>query len=301
MILPSYEQDIRLTELRAESAAELHELFVGRTTVDAWQHERMVKCVTPLAAAYPGASWLTVGDSVGLDAWLLQAACGVRNVSASSISDARLRKAKELGFLDGIAIRAINAEQIDLADSAVDFLLCKQAYHHFPRPPVAFYEFMRVARIGLVLIEPAESPTRPLDILRMVAKVLLRRRRPAYEMFEPVGNYIYRISERDIFRMLAALHLRWFAIKTFNNFNSARLAKWPRDSRSARLIFQVAVGVQDVLVSSHLISPGLCVVFVPTGPDAESAQATLRASDFKIVTIPENPYAAADYVRPFLP
>jgi hypothetical protein len=97
--------------------------------------------------------------------------------------------------------------------------------------------------------------------------------------------------------MLAAAQLPWFAIKTFNNFNNRWLAGQRRDALLARFIFQIGVGVQDVLSSWHLMSPGLCVVFVPTSPAAEAAQEALRAAHFRIVPIPKNPYTADEHAR----
>ena len=49
------------------------------------------------------------------------------------------------------------------ADNSVDFVQCKESFHHFPRPMVSFYEMMRVARYGVLCASPsASSPsTRP--------------------------------------------------------------------------------------------------------------------------------------------
>jgi SAM-dependent methyltransferase len=288
MSLAEYELEISSCEAESRNVQALRDLFTCRDSVDAWQHERMLQFVSPLIATYPDAQWLTIGDA-GADAWILRN-CGVKSVTASSISDARLKKAKELGYLNDIEICSLNAEHLELPNAAFDVVLCSCAYHHLRRAPLGFYEFMRVSRIGFVLIEPAEYPLRPLDALRTLAKVLLRRRRPIYDLFEPVGNYIYRVSERDIFRMLAAAQVPWFAIKTFNSFYIQRLASQRRDALLARLIFQIGVGVQDILSSCRLMSPGLCVVFVPSSRMAESAQGALRAARFRIVPIPANPY-----------
>lgn len=209
------------------------------------------------------------------------------------LSDGRLQKAVKLGHLNGITVSALNAEHLELPDASFDLSLCSQAYHHVRRAPLAFYEFMRVSRLGFVLIEPVEYPPRPLDVVRTLAKVLLRRTKPIYDLFEPAGNYIYRLSERDILRMLTAVQLPWFAIKTFNSFYVRWLALQRRDSLLARILFKIGTGVQDVLSFCHLMTPGLCVVFVPTSPDAESARETLRAGQFRIVSIPKNPYARA--------
>jgi ubiquinone/menaquinone biosynthesis C-methylase UbiE len=288
-----YESEIRSSEAESENIQALRDLFTCRDSVDAWHHERMLQFVSPMIATYPSAHWLTIGDG-GADSWILRNN-GAKAVTASSISDARLKKAKELGFLHDIEVRALNAERLELPNASFDFVLCTQAYHHLRRAPLAFYEFMRVSRIGFVLIEPTEGPTRPLDALRALAKMLLRRRRPINDLFEPVGNFIYRLSERDIFRMLAAVQIRWFAIKPFNTFYLQRLASQRRDSLQARLMFQIGIGVQDIVSSCRLMSPGSCVVFVPSSRLAESAQGALRAANFRIVSIPDNPYTAINH------
>jgi SAM-dependent methyltransferase len=288
MNLEAYEPEIRLVESNVDG---IHDLFTNRENVHAWLHDRMLRFLCPITAAYPKASWLTVGDE-GLDGWMLRQ-YGAAAVTASSISDVRLKKAMELGYLPGIDVRALNAEQLDLPDDAFDFVLCRQAYHHVRRAPLAFYEFMRVARSGFILIEPMESPsTRPLDAVRTLAKILLRGRRPEYDEFEPAGNFIYRISERDVFRMLAAVGLEWFAIKTFNTFYLPWIAERRSDSLLAQVPLQLGIGVQNLLSSCRLMSPGLCVVFVATGPGADAAREALRAAHFRIVTIPKNPYMA---------
>jgi len=290
---PDYHPEISLAESAVDS---IHDLFTHRETVDAWLHERMLQFLCPIAAAYPNASWLTIGDE-GTDGWMLRQ-YGAKAVTASSISDVRLKKAADLGHLNGIEVRALNAEHLDLPDDSFDFVLCCQAYHHVRRPPLAFYEFVRVARFGFILVEPIELPvTRPLDVVRRLAKTLLRGSPPESDLFEPAGNFIYRLSERDIFRMAAAVQLPWFAIKTFNNFYLPWLAEQHRESLLAQLILKLGIGAQDALSSCRLMSPGLCVGFVATSLDTMSARDALQADRFRIVSIPRNPYAADDHPR----
>ena len=50
-----------------------------------------------------------------------------------------------------------NAENLSFEDKTIDFILCKESYHHFPRPMVALYEMLRVARNGVLLIEPNDA------------------------------------------------------------------------------------------------------------------------------------------------
>jgi SAM-dependent methyltransferase len=284
-----YDSEIELVESAVET---IQDLFTHRETVDALLHERIVNWCAPIIDAYPDASWLTVGDN-GADAWMLRQ-YGAKTVTASSLSDVLLRKAAEMGHLNGIEVRALNAEHFELPEDSFDLVLCCQAYHHVRRAPLAFYELMRVARIGFILIEPMEcSVPRPLDIVRTFAKMILRRRSPEYDLFEPAGNFIYRISERDVYRMLTAVQLSWFAIKTFNSFYLPWLAGQNRNSLLARTIFKLGIGTQDVLSWCRLMSPGLATVFVGTGGDLVPAQRALHSAGFRIVRIPNNPYSSA--------
>src|SRR5690606_26114528 len=99
----------------------------------------MLESALPLLREFPRASWITIGDgNFGSDAHFLE-----RNGAealATSISDAPLRVARDMGFVRNI--RAENAEFISSAGDAFDFALCKEAYHHFPRPAIAFYEML---------------------------------------------------------------------------------------------------------------------------------------------------------------
>ena len=64
---------------------------------------------------------------------------------ATSLTDSNLRIAQERGYID--KFQAENAERLSLTDDSFDFILCKESYHHFPRPAIAFYEMVRVARV----------------------------------------------------------------------------------------------------------------------------------------------------------
>lgn len=134
--------------------ARLMETWKRDTTVDAWRHNRMYRCLDPLLSRFPGSRWLTVGDGrYGTDAHYLETH-GVQAI-ATDISDTMLRRAKEDGFIKEYSKE--NAEKPSFGDGTFDFALCKEAYHHCPRPMLAVYEMLRVARSGIVLIEPDET------------------------------------------------------------------------------------------------------------------------------------------------
>lgn len=135
---------------------EFARIWLEEDTVDAWRHRRMYQAIDPIIEAIPKAKWLTVGDGrYGKDAhYLLQKGC---DVIASDISDFLLQEGKKAGYISNY--KQENAEKLSFNDDEFDFIFCKESYHHFPRPMIALYEMIRVARQGVILIEPNDIYT----------------------------------------------------------------------------------------------------------------------------------------------
>ena len=110
----------------------------SKTTVDFWRHERMYSTISPLIDSFPNANWLTIGDGrYGTDANFILSQ-GFKDVLATDISDTYLKIALAEGFIT--KYKNENAENLSFNNNSFDFVLCKEAYHHFPRPMVAFNE-----------------------------------------------------------------------------------------------------------------------------------------------------------------
>jgi len=263
--------------------------IIGRPcSIDAWRHLRMYAHLQPIIDHHPAGSWLTVGDS-GADAFFLRSA-GVRNVTATCISDAALRSLAGQGHLRAVTIRAENAERLELPDESVDFVLCKEAYHHFPRPPIAFYEMLRVCRTAVVLIEPLDNDgNRPLDIAKKAAKQLLRGDTLAEQLFEDTGNYIFRLSPAEVAKMAAALQLPLLAHRHFNDFFALPIAARDQRERWPMLLQTLGLGIQDALCRLRLLGWGLTTMLVFKTPPDEEMLASLRRRGFTVQQVPRNP------------
>jgi hypothetical protein len=236
-------------------------------------------------------SWLTIGDAGGDAHYLLSK--GIGDVTASCIDDSQLARLQAQGMLGGHAPRALNAEQIQLPDESFDYVLCKEAYHHMPRPPIAFYEMLRVARKAAILIEPAE-PTgwRALDRLKVLIKTLLRGRSAAEQQFETTGNFLFRVSEREIKKQACALQLHSVASRYMNDFYHSALAQASVKDRGAYTLFRIGVLAQDIACRLRLMSNGLVVVMIfKKSPDAALAR-VLESAGFKLEAVPRNPYVS---------
>ncbi len=50
-----------------------------------------------------------------------------------------------------------NIEKLSLVSKSYDFVFCKEALHHLPRPVLGLYEMLRVCKQAVIIIEPYET------------------------------------------------------------------------------------------------------------------------------------------------
>jgi len=274
-----------LRQAESEMLMGLPSRYTQPGSIDNWRHTRMLDLTRPIWESFPESQWITVGDGrYGSDAAYLHSH-GVK-VIASSLTDDKLKHAHERGYIP--AFQAENAEHISLPDNAVDFVLCKEAYHHFPRPPIALYEMLRVAHIGVVLIEPLDNP----KLLDGVKRLLKRAIRGDREMqFEPSGNFLYRLNVRELGKLMTAMGGEDMAFKGINDFFHARLGGHPaRGFNIGYVVTRLGIATQNVLSRLGLLGYGLgCVVVFKPGV-GEEILAPLRQSGFVYIELPKNPY-----------
>jgi len=255
-------------------------------TVDAWRQERMLQTLLPLLTTHPEFKWITVGDgSYGSDAHYLKRN-GV-NALATSLDDTSLKIAKEKGYID--KYQAENAEKISFPDCSFDFVLCKEAYHHFPRPAIAFYEMLRICSKGMVLLEPQESSTKLFDVLKTAFKRFIRKDKTT--QFETCGNFIFRINIQEVCKMMTALNYQIVAFKRFNDFYFKALSNQNRKSSPVSLLaVKLGILVQDILCKMGLMNYGLVSMVIFKEAPAGSLVKSLKNDGFEITMLPKNPY-----------
>ncbi|MDR6669336.1 class I SAM-dependent methyltransferase [Rhizobium sp. 1399] len=269
------------------SESHLPSRYVAQDTVDCLHHDRMYASLDPLLRHAAGTSWMTVGDGrFGTDANFLRP--HVRSVLATSISASTLEIAKRRSWID--AYSEENAEKISFDDEQFDYVLCKEAYHHFPRPAVGLYEMLRVSRLGVVLIEPLDGHWSPLGSLKRSIKRFLRGEHP-YDQFEPVGNFVFRLSRSETFKIMTALGYYGIAWRSMNGFWWGPLSGASKSKFSARLAgYWSGVYAQDMACSLRLLSPGLVTMICLKKPPAPELLRDLKKQGFRIEVSPKNPY-----------
>ncbi|TAF97719.1 MAG: class I SAM-dependent methyltransferase [Cytophagia bacterium] len=232
----------------------------------------------------PASAWLTVGDSTGIDAAYLKKQGGV--ATASDLSTKTLERVFAQQLIDGFSVQ--NVEQLSYPNNSFDYVCCKEAYHHFPRPAIGFYEMLRVARKGVVIIEPSDiNLAYPVllfvrNILDRISPKLLRKIWKNQYSYEIVGNFVYKISFREFEKMAAALDLPCVAYAGFNTMMGAR---W-----DAQFVQKLKRFFVDMLCKISLLPYQHLSLVVFKEKPSETTRKKMQQMGYKIYDLPKNPY-----------
>ena len=240
---------------------------------DAWRHNRLYGLINPLI--HKKDSWVTIGDGrYGSDAhYLLER--GITDVLATDLSDKLLKIAKRAKFVR--KFKEINAESIHLLDNRYDYVFCKESFHHFSRPILALYEMIRIARKGVVLIEPNDTRA-------------LKNRRYANN-FEVAGNYMYSISIREIEKITNAINLPCIAYKGIDDIYLPEGGRLPVNSMSTGIIkAKFVLLLMEILFQLKLRKRSvICLVIFKTNPYKKLLH-KLTEHGFEFIINKPNPY-----------
>jgi len=294
----SYQQHSEhYNDYRSGGKKEAHaKKWFDKGTVDAWRHQRMYKVIDPVLKVEQKARWLTVGDGrYGLDAsYILDKNC---YALATDISDSLLKDAKDLGYIS--EYKKENAESLTFQNSEFDFVLCKESYHHFPRPMIALYEMLRVASKGVVLIEPKDAyiNSNILEILfrnfKVFVKLLLGTKTNRHS-FEDSGNYLFSISRREVEKTAVGLNYKILAFKGLNDAyiegveNESLTEKGPLQKKVRFLI-----NIKNILCKLGFMDYGLLIAIIFKKKPDDTLLQELSKEGYDIITLPENPYISA--------
>lgn len=257
---------------------------------------RTLKNINPLLSK--NNTWLTIGDYTGFEAkYLIE-----HNQTAipSNISDVFLKEVHKEGLIGNY--KKINAEDINLDENSFDYVSCRETLHHFPRPYLGLYEMIRVAKKGVVLIDE------PIDILSKMPLFLFIKN--ICDLFNPhlinkiwrnrfswekVGNYVFKISEREIEKIAMGMGLPCIAFKRIN-IKSYSIIKNQEKSRKVPTDYKLLKKLNRELSFWNFICKlrilpynSLCAIIFKSTPDNVLLQ-VLRKKGYKVVELPKNPY-----------
>ncbi len=201
--------------LNNDELKKFSELWLRDDTIDSWRHERMgFDIATYIFNDDINNKVLTIGDGkYGLDSIRLKNK-GVKMVTPSDICEDLLKESKRLKLIDNYHVE--NAEKITFDDNSYDYVFCKESIHHCPRPYLALYEMLRVAKKGIFLIEPLEKHNSIRSWFKKSFKID-KKRKTIEGFYENSSNFLYMQSLNEYIKLSISLNLPHIAFKKIND------------------------------------------------------------------------------------
>ena len=293
----SYKRHEKHFKIPENELSDIQKSWFRNDTVGYWRFFRTFKPLIPLIKQNRQNKWVTIGDGrFGRDSIELKKIDPSLNVLPTDISPVLLEYAKKEGWIEDYRIE--NAEALSFQNNSFDFVLCRESYHHFPRPAIALYEMLRVAKEAVILIEPNEHyyssfVMKAFINFKNVIKRILKR--PVYHTdhwcYEESGNYIYFLSKREIEKVALGLDLPAIAYNYYNDYYEVgiELEKAERKSPLFRKV-KNKIAVEDLKSKTGLKHYSqIIVVLFKKMPGKELAN-DLKNAGLKIIELPRNPY-----------
>jgi ubiquinone/menaquinone biosynthesis C-methylase UbiE len=295
-----HEQSYQLHEsenkLENQTLTELQKAWFRDDTVAYWRMMRPFIYLSHFIQNLKGSKWLTLGDGrFGLDSIALKRVEPSLNVIPTDISTDQLEYARRENLINSYA--KVNAENIDFGNDSFDYVLCKESYHHFPRPFLALYEMLRIAKKAVILIEPNDKKDTqwPREIVlqfkHFIKRIAGRKILPLDTWnFEVVGNYIYSVSKRDMEKFALGLNLPGLAFRYYNDYyeKGVEFAPAPRSPLFKKVNKKIKVANLTCKWGFSVYTSIMIIIFKQP-PDTNDIQ-LLQDGGFTFVDLPENPY-----------
>jgi SAM-dependent methyltransferase len=233
---------------------------------DTARHFAMLETALPMAIDME--SVLTIGDHRGRDAAFFKQKINCK-VTASDLNATTLEKVKIEGWVDEVT--SVDVEKIPFADNSFDYVVVKEGFHHFPRPLLGLYEMLRVAKRGIILIEPNDSTN-----AENKSYIGINDYQDGYE---EVGNYVYRISLRECLKAAWSLYLPCVIAKGFNDpyKPNQTFEEWQKEKKHL-----------DDMIDDDSRPPNLITIGIYKELNPEALNQIPK--NYKIYLRPANPY-----------
>jgi len=260
-------------------------LMLNHNTINRWRYERFYHLLDPILKLYPDSEWLTVGDFYyGTDGQYLQS-IGHKTI-ASDIDDHFLKKGKEIGYIENYSKE--NLESLSFNNESFDFVLCKESFHHLPRPYLGLYEMLRVSKIGVVLLEPYDREINPSPMMKIFEFILKKIKGDTHNMYETSGNFKYALSVSEIKKIALGLDLPYLAYRFLNDYykDGMGMETKPKDDPLLNKV-KNRIFLRDILWKMKIFPPTflMSIIF-----KKDISSTFLIREGFKVIKLPRNPY-----------
>jgi ubiquinone/menaquinone biosynthesis C-methylase UbiE len=103
-----------------------------------------------------------------------------------------------------VEVKVEDNEKLSFSDNYFAWSFIAASLHHLPRPILGLYELLRVSKHGIIVMEPNDSfLTRFATSIGMIQE------------YEVSGNYVYRISKRDVCKVARSGYCDYFINRCF--------------------------------------------------------------------------------------
>jgi SAM-dependent methyltransferase len=155
---------------------------------------KFARIIKLLGSSIQGSNVLIVCCGSGMDAEYAVRS-GAR-VVALDISSGCLDRASVRAQRHGLNYALVrgDAENLPFRDGSFDYAFVHDGLHHLPTPELALTEMARVARLGIMVTEPADAN---------VTKVLIRS--GLMKPYEEAGNYVVRFHPQQLATLCRSL------------------------------------------------------------------------------------------------
>ncbi len=285
-------------DLVDEERIKISSSWFDESTADYWRHARAYECAECLKR-HADATWLTVGDGRwGLDSIRIRKR-GFAFALPTDISGALLEASKQRGYIAEYSVE--NAEHLGFKDQQFDYVFCKESFHHFPRPYMALYEMLRVAKRAVFLIEPNDTHAvlpSSSRLLKSMFKLILKRRLGARGVvfnqpsWEESGNFVYAFSRREAEKVAYGVNLPQLAFKGLNDHYVKGCEFEPADQERSAVFRELVSTIQekDRLCREGLADYNMIMIgFFIFPMDAEDKEIFTRRG-WEIIDLPRNPH-----------
>jgi SAM-dependent methyltransferase len=168
--------------VRPAGAPRFHEWLI---------HEKFRRATEDISSSLPGASVLVVCGGSGMDAELIAAEGAATVTSDLSYGTAMRAAERARRARASFASVVADAERLPFGERSFDFVYVHDGLHHLEDPRRGVEEMCRVARLGVVISEPARAA-----ITRGAVKLGLA------ENVEEAGNFVARLDPAAVASLL---------------------------------------------------------------------------------------------------
>ena len=197
--------------------------FINPDSYWYWEHTYCLEHLKEFFTLTSGSTYLTVGDGFcGREGGFIQKFGN--HVHASDIEPCLIEISRSKGLVDSYSRQDLY--NLTFSDNSCDYVFIKESLHHLSKPYAGFYEMLRVAKKGVILIEPNGDTEQPY----------------IYNNFESSGNYMFTFSSHDLIKSAIAFgngykyFLLTYSIVFYSYHNDEELKLGHFDQERKRLL-----------------------------------------------------------------